>query len=76
MTMLLQRENAKNEAHLIPLRQNAQKLAFLTEATKSNDGTPPTLITLLPLRSYGICAVLFVAAGCSLLLLIPLRPVL
>lgn len=43
MTMLLQRENAKNEAHLIPLRQNAKKLAFLTEATKSNDGTPPVL---------------------------------
>jgi hypothetical protein len=38
MTMLLQREKAKNEAHLQPLRENARKLSFLTEATKSNDG--------------------------------------
>jgi hypothetical protein len=37
--MLLQREKAKNEAHLQPLRENAQKLAFLQETTKSNDGT-------------------------------------
>lgn len=40
MTLLLQRENTKNEAHLKPLRQNAQNLSFLTEATKSNDVLP------------------------------------
>ena len=39
MTMLLQREKAKNEAHLKPLRENARKLAFLQEATKANEGT-------------------------------------
>jgi hypothetical protein len=38
MTLLLQREKAKNEARLQPLRDNARKLSFLTEATKSNDG--------------------------------------
>ena len=38
MTALLQREKAKNETHLQPLRENARKLAFLYEATKSNDG--------------------------------------
>jgi hypothetical protein len=38
MTLLLQREKAKNEARLQPLRENARKLSFLTEATKSNDG--------------------------------------
>ena len=41
MTMLLQREKTKNEAHLQPLRENAKKLAFLNEATKSNDGITP-----------------------------------
>lgn len=40
MAALLQREKVKNEAHLQPLRENAQKLSFLTEATKSNDGIP------------------------------------
>ena len=52
MTMLLQREKAKNEAHLQPLRENARKLAFLNEATKSNDGSThqsPALIIVLPL---------------------------
>jgi hypothetical protein len=54
MTMLLQREKAKNDAHLQPLRENARKLAFLNEATKSNDGSSPTrqipvLIIVLPL---------------------------
>jgi hypothetical protein len=39
MASLLHREKAKNEKHLQPLRENARKLAFLTEATKSNDGT-------------------------------------
>lgn len=39
MTMLLHREKNKNEAHLQPLRENARKLAFLNEVTKSNDGT-------------------------------------
>ena len=38
MTMLLHREKSKNEAHLQPLRENAQKLAFLNDATKSNHG--------------------------------------
>src|SRR5271154_1560328 len=53
MTMLLQREKAKNEAHLQPLRENARKLAFLNEATKTNDGSHPyrvsILISVLPL---------------------------
>ena len=39
MTVLLQREKARNEAHLQRLRENARKLAFLNEATKSNDGS-------------------------------------
>lgn len=39
MTMLLHREKNKNEAHLRPLRENARKLAFLNDATKSNEGT-------------------------------------
>jgi len=38
MTMLLYREKIKNETHLQPLRENARKLAFLNDATKSNDG--------------------------------------
>lgn len=51
MTSLLQREKAKNEAHLIPLRENARKLAFLTEVTKSNDGIPSSMVidVVLPL---------------------------
>src|SRR5271154_1274749 len=52
MTMLLQREKAKNDAHLQPLRENARKLAFLNEATKSNDGSThqnTILIIVLPL---------------------------
>jgi hypothetical protein len=49
--MLLQREKAKNEAHLRPLRENSRKLSFLTEATKSNDGIPFKILTdvVLPL---------------------------
>lgn len=38
MTVLLQREKAKNDAYIQPLRENAQKLAFLREVSKSNDG--------------------------------------
>ena len=38
MSALLQREKARNEAHLTPLRENAKKLSFLQEATKANDG--------------------------------------
>jgi hypothetical protein len=38
MTVLLQREKAKNEAYIQPLRENAQKLAFLHDVTKSNNG--------------------------------------
>src|SRR5271170_1791854 len=52
MTVLLQREKIKNEAHLQPLRDNARKLAFLNEATKSNDGSSRQgrgLIVVLPL---------------------------
>jgi hypothetical protein len=51
--MLLNREKNKNEAHLQPLRENARKLSFLNDATKSNDGTSnkrgTRLILVLPL---------------------------
>jgi hypothetical protein len=38
MTLLLQREQSRNEAYLQPLRENAQKMSFLQEITKSSDG--------------------------------------
>ena len=39
MATLLQREKAKNEAYLQPLRENAKKLSFLHDTAKSNDGS-------------------------------------
>lgn len=43
--MLLQKESARNEKHLQPLRENARKLAFLNEASKANDGNLNHVLT-------------------------------